>query len=60
MLNEQYDNRFVFCIHCQQDHTPGEVDALDIEEDAVGRDVMTFLCHKHPQDRQRSLIFRKM
>ena len=34
----------VICPECSEEHTTIEVKFLNVEEDIVGRDVMTFLC----------------
>jgi hypothetical protein len=34
----------VRCKECGDEHTPDEVRAINIEEDAEGRDVITFEC----------------
>ena len=35
---------FVLCPACDEDHTVDEVESLNIEENAMGEDIVTFRC----------------
>ena len=49
---------YVECAACKNQHTTGEVETLDIEEDIQGRDVLTFYCPVTEQQ-VKSLVFSK-
>jgi hypothetical protein len=35
---------FVICSECDEQHSPDDVEFVNIEEDFQGRDVITFVC----------------
>ena len=55
MNNER--KSYVRCPNCLQEHFTDEVEFLDIEEDMIGRDVMTFVCPETFLD-AKSVVYR--
>jgi hypothetical protein len=47
---------FVICPACDETHEPEEVNALNVEEDLKGRDVLTFEC-PYSNTIQKSLVW---
>lgn len=47
---------YVKCNKCGQEHRAKEVEFLNIEEDILGRDLMTFMCPV-VEEETKSLVF---
>ena len=52
---------YVKCTACGEEHPCDKkfVAVSDIEEDFLGRDVVTFVCIAHPGQLQKSLVYVK-
>ena len=57
MWGDDYEAPRVTCPVCKDDHKVNEVEASDIEEDYMGRDVVTFTCPVKGE-RARALVWR--
>jgi len=46
---------FVLCPACDEDHSVEEVESLNIEENAMGEDLLTFRCIDRHNTKEQSL-----